>query len=82
MITLATILIFQGPQEDSFLVDNFYAVPEAIHEHSIRDETIDVITNAEDVAGVWDNRKWQQERQAKAGRQEGLPVYNEGISCV
>lgn len=52
MITLATILTFQGPQEDSFLADNFYAVPEAIHEHSIRDETIDVLTNAEGVAGV------------------------------
>lgn len=38
MITLTTILTFQDPQEDSFLADNSYAVPEAINENSIRDE--------------------------------------------
>lgn len=46
---MTTHLIFQGSQEDSFLTDNSYLVHEAIHENSIRDETIDVITNAYDV---------------------------------
>lgn len=53
-LTLEVNLTFQHPQEDSLLADNSYAWPTAIHENSIRDETINDISNEDDVESEYE----------------------------
>lgn len=77
---MTTHLIFQGSQEDPFLTDNSYLVHEAIHENSIRDETIDVITNADDVEPEYEiiengSKKGKRKLVHKRGFQYTIKVH-------